>query len=847
MTVRIEPKRKEHKNPTDPQRIASAPYNFIPLPEVVVTAVENAEQLPHHNTYANEGYTHTGYFDVTLTTKSPLYVRAPLTLQEFEKQERGDEPKDDFRAQAKNKADFFYTRKNDSPVIPGSSLRGMLRGLLEIVSYGKMTRVTDKKLFYRTVDDTAVGVHYRDQMVEDLGNIKGIPYYATRVKGGFFRILGDGTYEIEECAVARVDMKDIAKAFGKTTEYDLYELNGNALDPTKPVNPNVTPRWDVQHADIWLDIGPEKEEFFKKRTIPIRRRDGTMGERLIHPDLYLRMSKGKNLSTTSDPNKAKGTIVLTGWMQNKHWGFVFGPKTGKTVDVWEESQSDDWSRRLVERFQDDDQISQWQEKAFPPDKPNGTERAQKGYLRDGEPVFYLEEDGHAKFFGRAQLFRLPYNNSPRDLLPEQLRDPMLIDFAEAMFGFVHENKQAKQGEKARAYASRVFVTDAALGKAYDEKQLWLTGNIKQQITPPILATPKPTAFQQYLVQLIDPDKKWDEQKKILTHYDSPTKTDDGKESPKTTIRGHKLYWHQGKKEKDKWTAQALTVSPLPPHNSTQHTQFRPVRDGVEFKFRVFFENLSEEELGALCWTLQPLGEANKDYCHALGMGKPFGMGAVKLSATLHLTDRKARYGALFTDKDWAEGETTVETLDRHALETRVAPFEQYVLQALQPNEPVQHLYEMPRVAMLLKMMEFPGFAAEKVLDGKPAHQQNRMLANHPNTRYMMIKIPGVQRDGNEYKERPVLPDVTAFMTGQEKKTAQPVVYREGTELTATVENEKEGFVYLEIPAQNPDKRFGVIDPEDRKGLRVNVGDALRVKIVGFDEEDGAQVLLCAPV
>lgn len=294
MTTRIEPKPKEHKNSRDSQRIASAPYNFIPLPEVMVTAVDNANQLPHHNTYANAGYAHTGYFDVTLTTKSPVYVRAPLTLQEFEKQERGDEPKDNFRALMKNKADFFYTRQKDAPVIPGSSLRGMLRGLLEIASYGKMTRVTDKQLFYRTVDDTAVGEHYRSQMVEDLGETevkpnRRAPYYASRVKGGIFRILKDGTYEIEECTVARVELQEIASAFGKTTVHDLYELNGKTLDPLKSVNPNVTPRWDVQHADVWFDVESEKPIFFRKKTVQVRRRDGSMGERLIHPDLYLRM------------------------------------------------------------------------------------------------------------------------------------------------------------------------------------------------------------------------------------------------------------------------------------------------------------------------------------------------------------------------------------------------------------------------------------------------------------------------------------------------------------------------------------------------------------------------------
>src|SRR5436189_127444 len=49
-----------------PDRTASAPYNFVPLPERVVTAVHSADELPDHHTYADASYPHNGHFDVTL-------------------------------------------------------------------------------------------------------------------------------------------------------------------------------------------------------------------------------------------------------------------------------------------------------------------------------------------------------------------------------------------------------------------------------------------------------------------------------------------------------------------------------------------------------------------------------------------------------------------------------------------------------------------------------------------------------------------------------------------------------------------------------------------------------------
>lgn len=52
----------------------------------------------------------------------------------------------------------------------------------------------------------------------------------------------------------------------------------------------------------------------------------------------------------------------------------------------------------------------------------------------------------------------------------------------------------------------------------------------ETITPSILASPKPTTFQHYLVQTSD-------EKPELKHYASQPNQD-------TVIRGHKLYWHK---------------------------------------------------------------------------------------------------------------------------------------------------------------------------------------------------------------------------------------------------------------------------------------------------------------
>ena len=104
------------------------------------------------------------------------------------------------------------------------------------------------------------------------------------------------------------------------------------------------------------------------------------------------------------------------------------------------------------------------------------------------------------------MFRLVYDRRPIDLIPAQLRSPEVIDFTEALFGFVRDDDelkqmspQPKQGEKGRSYAGRVFVGDATLNPG--QQDIWLPVNAPDGILEPaILASPKPTSFQHYLTQ-----------------------------------------------------------------------------------------------------------------------------------------------------------------------------------------------------------------------------------------------------------------------------------------------------------------------------------------------------------
>ena len=153
------------KNPKS-TRISSAPYNFIPLPDKVKTI--EPSKLPPHDRYAEER--HTGCIKLEITTETPLYVRCGPRVDAI----RDENSRHDHAAltrKHRHRQDFFHHGQPDRPVIPGSSIRGMIRNLVEILGFGKLQWFTDKRLIYRAVGDTSsLGKQYRDRMLGQTEN-----------------------------------------------------------------------------------------------------------------------------------------------------------------------------------------------------------------------------------------------------------------------------------------------------------------------------------------------------------------------------------------------------------------------------------------------------------------------------------------------------------------------------------------------------------------------------------------------------------------------------------------------------------------------------------------------------
>ena len=627
---------KHIKKVQDDRRRAVAPYNFVELPDQVV----EAEPLPAQNVYCQNR--HTGRIECTLTTESPLYIRCGMTTDEFKS---GKESKD--------LPEFFYTdssNKSKKPVIPGSSLRGMLRTLVEICSFGKIDRVSgEKHFFFRAVaadKDDPLKEEYEKYIKPQ--NIKA--GYLVEKQGAWFirpAMLIDGKYTF--VWVKEDKVKSIPKF-----------IPMNNLKDYKPqylIN--------ISFEDIFTKNG---RNFAKK----------VSNQCTTYKYQGVLLTSGNMLEGSTNQNNLK----------RKNHCIIREPDSNAKLIPISENAIKNYCSALTP-FQKKEPFSE-----------------DKGVLKHGRCIFYCQpESGQpVTLFGQSPNFRIPYffpgnlrASTARDFIPNYLKDgtdqPIIIDIAEAIFGFVRSDKYPEPVQQS--CASRVFVSDGVLTPHQEKKVQKSLDNEPQSI---LLSSPKPTTFQHYLVQTSDEKSK-------LKHYASqPYNGQIGE----TVIRGHKLYWHKPYQEIE-----------VPADSETQTSLVKPIDPEIEFTFTIYFENLSDVELGSLLWVLSlssdkseqmKTGQDNEKYCFSLGMGKPLGMGEVKIEYDLHLSDRVQRYHHLFNGDEWSENEK--DDVAQKEINC-VREFEKYVLDRISQNDypenknrqQIHHLREIPRIEMLLAMLE----------------------------------------------------------------------------------------------------------------------------------------------
>lgn len=212
---------------------ATAPYNFIPYDPDAVLPPFNGDK-PRWS----------GSLRCRLTARTPLLVAG----------KRAKTAQDEA-------SDCEFLKIGGKPVIPGSSIKGMLRSLVEILSYSQMRPVYDKPLFWRLVSRP----EYRERFPQDeiLGG------YLYRV-GARYRLKKVRITRIPRDARAKTDQEKVTtggfiKNGKKSTAY-AFELP-NAASESIPVDNEIVDTFRRQMTPS--QKGRWKEDRLARKGMPV--------------------------------------------------------------------------------------------------------------------------------------------------------------------------------------------------------------------------------------------------------------------------------------------------------------------------------------------------------------------------------------------------------------------------------------------------------------------------------------------------------------------------------------------------------------------------------------------------
>ena len=548
-----------------PPRCIDAPYNFVPLSEHVLEPEWGAlvsQDLPF-----SDGLSGTIAF--AITAHSPILV--------------GGEQKKRKGAVGRK---HFFTLPDGRFAIPGSSLRGMIRNVLEIASFGAMRRVDDQWLAVRDLT-AAARPFYGERIVATIGRTPSPedgeerPVVQPLSRAGWLSFDANrGAWRLEPCEYARVEFDELvgfASGAGSTIDW---------LDNASSA------RWRYEKWEraglplrVTMKVGPLQNRWSQRARIRICMREAKFG------------SPGVD-----------GTLVFTGFPERsrKHREFFFF-NSGTAVDVPHKAMN-----AFLTVHEESEDWHFWKRK-----------------IARGErvPVFWLERKGVPWRIGLAMMFRLAHEETVHQLLhrasERHIQDPVL-DLPTLLFGHAADDDTSagSRGLKGRAWFDFAVVAPARI----EQKD----GKVRFEPVEPkgteetVLSVPKPSYYPNYVRQPTDDGIRL--RGNVYATYTPLAGNRLEKEVREPRIRGWKRYPARPRND---------VQVPAPPEGVSEDVkvQLHPLPKGTRFQGRLRFHNLRPVELGALLWALTWGGDTNRR--HGLGMGKPFGFGQVTIELGDH--------------------------------------------------------------------------------------------------------------------------------------------------------------------------------------------------------------------
>lgn len=521
-----------------------------------------------------------GVISYSLLTKTPLFIPNTSNDDAFDMEKKVKDHKSydffSYKDLSSMKGKGSVKNELPLPVIPGSEMRGMLRSNYEVLTDSCMSAVDDEKILSkRTQEKFQAGLLKRNE-------VNGRVTYEL--------------YEADDC---------LARTKG-----------ANTLEDETDAKVWADQKGSIKFKEIW------GRPCYRQKQLP----EGSKVE--FH---YTRRGKGKPLAenikiatktSVKFPNKI-GYIIKgeagpemkakngTGYSkQNKHCLHVFClsyNQANEPIQVFRKFNEKFLTSRLdaVLSIYKQNGQSEYKEykKEYEKFKAGGGEQYFPVYY---SKIQYKEEKDDELMLAPACITREVYTRKISDVAQGYKSCDKTGELcpACALFGTLGKENQ-------RGVTSRIRVTDLECVEKNPKNCF-----DKEPITLQPLSTPK-----------FNPEfyiKKPDE-KAVFWTYEYYVEQDGNIYKNMMKINGRKFYWHHPEFSLENCRGEASNL------NKT----IRPVKSGIIFEGKIYFHNISEEELNTLCYLINAGEDSSislkkKKHGYKLGAAKPLGLGSVAM-------------------------------------------------------------------------------------------------------------------------------------------------------------------------------------------------------------------------
>ena len=486
----------------------------------------------------------------------------------------------------------FYRDCYGNLALPGSSVRGLVRGNVQILSCSSVADdIQNNHLMYRDIASKSGGYSsnrkiYADILGADQETFRGADGKTVRisvlrnVKAGYLRC-AKGRYEIIPAVEDPIGNKKGEMNYYVLNERMIITSGFNGFKYLK--NYKYRGHYLLQNMEDPQDPRRSFTRISKGPRVSYKGRPNRDYHPYFIPVSYQTKPDGSKVTGVDAPGKLalQGCLLSSGYMQQKKAIYLIPAMDKEAAGIPIPQESVDSFRRDYAARRN--QVESMDKTFFALPKEGDSPK----------PVFYIEEGGRL-YFGFTPRLRLFYNQDIFAGLPQAQKNAGL-DYSKSLFGFTGD---------AGSYRGRLSFSDArAMGETEEGRE--------RSVIP---GEPKPTSFVNYLRPVKGPG--------VVSYNDTGH----------FLLRGVKQYWLK----KGVFTPDYSRMK-----NKNVFSVLHPLDKGAKFEGKIRFENLTRRELGMVLWGLLLEENSNQN----IGKGKPFGLGRIALRLKgLYLEEKEGLYG-----------------------------------------------------------------------------------------------------------------------------------------------------------------------------------------------------------